>query len=90
MSFIAIATNGFSQLPHRHLQPIILPRLMLKPANITHLWTEEDLIYTSVYQAFGFDQSHSCSKGIFGRRQLWNGELHHMEFLNTKRQWHVL
>ena len=34
-----------------------------------HLWIEEDLIYTSVHQAFGFDQSYSCSKGIFGRRQ---------------------
>ena len=27
--------------------------LMFKPANVTHLWIEEDLIYTSVCQAFG-------------------------------------
>ena len=39
--------------------PIVLPSLMLKPANVilVHLWIEEDLIYTSVCQAFGFDQS---------------------------------
>ena len=34
---------------------------MLKPANVIHLRIEEDLIYTRVYQAFGFDQSHSCT-----------------------------
>ena len=55
--------------PHRHLQPIVLLSLMLKPANVTHLRIEEDLIYTSVHKALGFDQSYSCSKGVFGRRQ---------------------
>ena len=44
-----------ARLPHRHLQPIVLPSLMLKPANVTHLQIEEDLIYTSVRQALGFD-----------------------------------
>ena len=72
--------------PHCHLQPIVLLSLMLKPANVTHLQIEEDLIYTNVHKAFGFDQSYSCSKGVFGRRQS-NGsqysELHHMEFLNV-------
>ena len=51
----------------RLLQPIVLPSLMLKPANVTHLRIEEDLIYTSVHQALGFDHSCSCSKGVFGR-----------------------
>ena len=51
----------------RHLQPIVLPSLTFKPANVTHLWIEEDLIYTSVRQAFRFGLSCSCSKGVFGR-----------------------
>ena len=37
MSFIAIASKGFYS-PHCHLQLIVLPSLMLKPANVTHLW----------------------------------------------------
>ena len=70
-----------------------VPSIMLKPANVTHLWIEEDLIYTSVHKAFRFDQSYSCSKGVFGRRQS-NGsqysELHHTEFLNVKWRRHML
>ena len=50
-----------------HLQLIILPSLTLKPTNVTHQWIEEDLIYTSVHQAF--DCSCTCIKGVFGRRQ---------------------
>ena len=50
-----------------HLQSIILPSLMFKPANVTHLWIEEDLVCTSVCQVFEFDRSFSCCKGIFGR-----------------------
>ena len=69
-----------AQSPHRHLQPIVLPSLMLKPANVTHLQIEEDLIYTSVCQALGFDHSCSC---------LWQ-ELYHTEFLNEKWWRHVL
>ena len=30
------------------LQPIVLPSLILKPANVMHLWIEEDLIYTGM------------------------------------------
>ena len=74
----------------RHLQPIVLPSLMLKPANVTHLQIEEDMIYTSVHKAFGFDQSYSCSKGVFGRNGRQYSELHHTEFLNVKWRRHVL
>ena len=71
-----------------HFQPIVLPSLTLKTANIIHLWIEEDLIYTSVCQAFGFDQSCSFSKGVFGRRQSLSTvnciTQKLTEFLNTK------
>ena len=50
-----------------HLQLIVLPSLTFKIAHRAHLWIEEDLIYKSVCQAFGFDHSCSCCKGIFGR-----------------------
>ena len=41
MSFIAIATRVlFTTSPSL---TDCLPRLMLKPANVTHLWIEEDL-----------------------------------------------
>ena len=51
--------------------PSSTDRLAFSNANVIdiHPWIEEDLIYTSMHQAFGFDQSYSCSKGIFGRRQ---------------------
>ena len=52
-----------------HLQPIVLPSLTLEPANVIHLWIEEDLIYTVVCHAFGFSSSCSCCKGAFGRRR---------------------
>ena len=51
-----------------HLQPIVLPSLTLKLANVIHLWIEEDLIYAGVCQVFGFSSSCSCCKGVFGRR----------------------
>ena len=50
---------------NRHLQPIVLPSLTLKAANVIHLWIEEDLIYSGVCQAFRFAHSCSCSKGVF-------------------------
>ena len=60
-------------------QLIILPSLRFKPATVTHLWIEEDLVYISVCHAVGFDQPCSCSKGVSGRINCY-----HMEFLNTK------
>ena len=41
---------------------IILPSLTFKTVHITHLWIEEDLIYTSLCQAFGFDRSVAVAK----------------------------
>ena len=52
-----------------HLQPIVLLSLTLRPANVIHLWIEEDLIYTSVCQVFWFGRSCSCCRGVFGRRR---------------------
>ena len=47
------------------LQLIVLPSLILKPANEMVLWIEEDLIYTEMCQSLAFDHSCSCCKGIF-------------------------
>ena len=38
-------------------------------STVTRLWVEEDLVYTSMCQAMGFDHSCSCCKGIFGMRR---------------------
>ena len=87
MSFKAIATKCFSPCIGwiASLQLIILPSLTLKPAKATHLWIVEDLVYISVLQAFRFDQSCSCSKGVFGIISMY-----HTEFLNTKWWQHMI
>ena len=54
-----------------HLQPIVLSSLTFRPASVTHVQIGEDMIYTSVRQAFGFAHSCSCSKGVFWHEAQW-------------------
>ena len=68
------------------LQLIVLSSLTFRPASVTHLRIGEDMIYTSVCQAFGFAHSCSCSKGVFWHEAQWT----RTEFLNTKWRRHVL
>ena len=68
------------------LQLIVLSSLTFRPASVTHLRIGEDMIYTSVRQAFGFAHSCSCSKGVFWHEAQWT----RTEFLNTKWRRHVL
>ena len=53
--------------PITELEQIVLPSLTVKPANVIHLWIEEDLIYTSVHvcQWFGFG-CRFCSETLAG------------------------
>ena len=69
-----------------HLQLIILSSLTFRPASVTLLQIGEDMIYTSVHQAFRFAHSCSCSKDVFWHEAQWTCT----EFLNTKWQRHVL
>ena len=69
-----------------HLQLIVLPSLMLKTAHIAHLWIEEDLIYTSLCQAFSLIVPVAVAKAYLAGSSVH----YHTEFLNTRWQWHVL
>ena len=55
--FVGVIGIQKTYSPHRfnsHLQPMVLSSLAFQPASI-HPGIEEDLIYTSVHQAFRFD-----------------------------------
>ena len=40
----------------------------VKPASVTYLWVEEDLLYLGMCQAFWFDRYCSCCRAVFGGR----------------------
>ena len=41
----------------------------VKPASVTYLWVEEDLLYLGMCQAFWFERYCSCCRAVFGGRR---------------------
>ena len=69
-----------------HLQLIVLPSLTFKTAHTTHLWIEEDLIYTVCAKRSGLIVPVAVAKAYLAGSSVH----YHTEFLNTRWRQHVL